>query len=176
MKGALPAVGPLIALGLLILRRRRYRPVTLSVAILVLAVIYSWWPMFPGHLPWLYRLQHVAVYGLLGWVFARSLAPTRVALRTHWPWTIHGPLSTRAVRDTPSVRRVWGILFTVLTSIQIVLFAFAKFGVFPLVAGLIVGQYFTGRREFPDMRRACFLDGLRPFPASPEGAAVVRHG
>jgi len=183
--GVALAVGPLLVFAVILGWRSRLRLPSVLLCALAGVLVYRYWPLLAEHFPWLYLLQQAGAYGLLGLMFARSLAADRVPLCTHWATLVHGPLAPAVAHYTRAVTVVWAALFAFITFTMVVLFAlaplpvwsaFANFCAFPLIVAMFVGEYAVRNRVLPNMRHAGIFAGPRAFLNSGRDTAGARRG
>nr|UXE44226.1 hypothetical protein Hi04_10k_c1511_00015 [uncultured bacterium] len=138
-------------------------------------LIVGFWPALRQNYPLINLVQDSSVYGLLGFTFARSLMPGRVALCTRLADREHGPLSAHEVRYTRQVTAAWALFFFVITAASILLFAaaplriwslFINFCVLPLVGAMFIAEYQVRRRVLPGVKRTGLLATLRVYLAA----------
>ena len=175
--GALVAIGPVGAVALIFLWRSQ-RVLGLAVWLAAAALIAVHWYELTRHFVWLYLLQQVALYGLLGIYFGRTLAAGGVPLCTQMAQHVHGTLSAAALRYTRQVTVAWTLLFALTTVALLILFyaappivwsAFANFGAPALMALMFALENWVRRLALPGMEHAGLLATIR-------ASAAVGHG
>ena len=183
--GAILAIAPLWFAALILAWRSSRRWLGLVACGLAALLAYGGWDSLKNHYTWLYLIQQVGAYALLGITFGRSLALHRVPLCTRFATRVHGPLSASVTRYTRSVTVAWTVFFAVMSSALLLLFVaaplavwsvFANFCVAPLVALMFVGEYLVRHRVLPDMQHASILDTVRAVSrGAGAGSVTVPH-
>jgi len=173
--GAALALAP-IAVVAAILAWRTAPPVVAALFYAGLAgLIVALWPVLRQNYPLINLVQDSSVYCLLGFTFARSLMPGRVALCTQLADKEHGPLSAQEVRYTRQVTAAWTLFFFLITAASILLFVvaplriwslFINFCVLPLVGAMFIAEYQVRRRVLPGVKRSGLLAALRAYLAA----------
>ncbi len=168
--GAILAVAPLWLAALILAWRSSRRRLGLLACGLAAVLAYAVWDSLKSHFAWLYLIQQVGAYGLLGISFGRSLGPHQVPLCTRFATLVHGKLSAPATRYTRSVTVAWTMFFTAMSSALLLLYVaaplavwsvFANFCAAPLVALMFIGEYLVRHRVLPDMQHVSILDTVR---------------
>jgi uncharacterized membrane protein len=173
--GAALALTP-IAVVAAILAWRTAQPAVAALLYAGLAgLIVGLWPVLRQNYPLVSLVQDSSVYGLLGFTFARSLMPGRVALCTQLADKEHGPLSVQEVRYTRQVTAAWTVFFFVVAAVSILLFVsaplriwsfFINFCALPLVGAMFIAEYQIRRRILPGVKRTGLLATLRVYRAA----------
>lgn len=168
--GALLALAPVwVAAVVLAWRSRHRRAGMLACASLAVLALVEW-KYLRSHFSWLYLMQQVGAYALLGLSFGRTLTEGRVPLCTRFATLAHGSLSADAVRYTRSVTRAWTIFFGAMSATLLIGYfaaplriwsAFANFCTAPLVGLMFIGEYLVRLRVLPDMQHASILGTVR---------------
>ncbi len=160
--GAVLAIGPVGLLALMFLWRTQHLP-GLVVWLVAVALIASQWQPLRAHFAWLYLIQQVGLYALLGVFFGRTLARGRVPLCTQMALHVHGTMSAAAQRYTRRVTLAWTVFFAMLASALIILFvagplrvwsAFANFGAPLLMVLMFVIENAVRRFALPGLPHA----------------------
>lgn len=180
--GALLAIGP-IGLVALAFSWRALRLPGLAAWLLAAALMAAHWPELKAHFVWLYLIQQVGLYALLGVYFGRTLASGSVPLCTQMAQHVHGTLSAAALRYTRQVTAAWTLFFAIITLALMMLFyaaplwvwsAFANFGAPVLVVLMFVVENRVRRLALPDMEHAGIIATLRASAAVGFGTAGHR--
>jgi len=168
--GAFLAIAPLWLAAVILAWRSSRRQLGLVACGLAGLVSFAGWGNLKNHFAWLYLIQQVGAYALLGVSFARSLGLNRVPMCTRFAALVHGTLSTSATRYTRSVTVAWTIFFAAMSGTLLLLYVaaplavwsvFANFCAAPLVALMFIGEYLVRHRVLPDMQHASILDTIR---------------
>jgi len=168
--GAVLAIAPLWLAAVILAWRSSRRQLGLVACGLAGLVSFAGWGNLKNHFAWLYLIQQVGAYALLGVSFARSLGQNRVPMCTRFAALVHGTLSTSATRYTRSVTVAWTIFFAAMSGTLLLLYVaaplavwsvFANFCAAPLVALMFIGEYLVRHRVLPDMQHASILDTIR---------------
>ena len=188
--GALLAIGP-VALFALLLAWRTLRAAGLALWLLAAAIIAAYRGELQSHFVWVYLIQQVGLYGLLGLAFGRTLARGCVPLCTQMALRVHGALAEEALRYTRQVTLAWTVLFAITTLTLLLLFfaaplsywsAFANFGAPLAVIVVFAAENAVRYRALPDMQHAGLLAtvqasaavGVGGFRAPPMNAGELR--
>jgi uncharacterized membrane protein len=181
--GALLAIGPIGLFALAFAWRSGRRLVGLIAWLLATTLIAAHWRQLKAQFVWVYLIQQVGIYGLLGLAFGRTLALNRVPLCTQMALRVHGALSTDALRYTRLVTVAWTLLFAVTTATVIFLFlaaplkiwsAFANFGIPLLVMIMFLIENRVRRRALPNMAHIGVIATIRASAAGGFGAMEFR--
>jgi uncharacterized membrane protein len=180
--GAILAIAPLWFAAVFLAWRSNWRRIGLLACGLAVLFAYLAWDDLRSHFAWLYLLQQVGAYALLGISFGRSLGQARVPLCTHFATLVHGPLSAAATRYTRAVTVAWTVFFAGMSSTLLLLYmvvplaawsVFANFCTAPLVALMFVGEYVVRHRVLPDMRHASIIDTIRAVSRGAGAASIT---
>lgn len=180
--GAVLAIAPPLALGVGLAWRSGYRLVSLAIAALVAALIFSCWQILERNFPLVYLLEDVGFYGLLSVSFARSLVRGRVPLCTYWADLVHGPLPALVARYTRKTTAAWALFFALIGAASLALYlysplrvwsAFSYFLTFPLVVLMFIGEYAVRRRVLPPLHRTSLLDSVLVYLDSSRRTRIV---
>ena len=181
--GALLAIGPLGLFALVFAWRSAHRVAGLLAWLLTAAVIAAQWHQLKAQFVWVYLLQQVGIYGLLGLTFGRTLALNRVPLCTQMALRVHGALNAGALRYTRLVTVAWTLFFAVTTAMLIFLFlaaplkiwsVFANFGIPLLVIIMFLIENRVRRRLLPNMAHVGVIATIRASAAGGFGAVERR--
>jgi uncharacterized membrane protein len=173
--GAALALAPLTVVATILAWRSAPPAVAALLFAGLLGLLIGVWPVLRQNYPLLNLVQDSSVYGFLGFTFARSLLPGRVALCTRLADREHGPLSTHEVRYTRRVTAAWTLFFFAVTAVSILLFVSAplriwslyiNFCVLPLVGAMFVAEYLVRRRVLPGVKRTGLLATVRVYLAT----------
>src|ERR1700735_371364 len=92
------ALGPVLAVGLLLVWRWTHRPIVALLAAAATAMLlHHYWPVLEQNFAVVYLLQEGGFYSLLAASFGRSLLGDRAALCTQLVDQINGPLTAQEV-------------------------------------------------------------------------------
>jgi uncharacterized membrane protein len=164
--GVALALGPLLAVGLLLVWRWTRLGVALLAAAVVGIILSHYWPVLEKNFSVVYLLQEGGFYSLMGASFGQSLLGRRVALCTQLADKVHGPLTPQEVRYTRRVTAAWSLFFISITAATVGLFLFAplriwslfaNFCVLPLIGLMFVAEYAVRRRVLPQVPRRGIL-------------------
>jgi uncharacterized membrane protein len=173
--GAALSVGPVLALGVVVLWRSLPPLIALPASVAAAALLYDCWPLFEKNFSVVYLLQECTMYGLLAFGFWRSLGSGSIPLCTRLADQVHGPLNAEERRYTRNVTLAWAIFFTALTAVTALLYfaapravwsAFVNFAALPLVAVMFAAEYAVRRRVLPPAFHGGILATVRVFLAS----------
>ena len=169
------ALGPVLAVGLLLLWRGTHLWVALLGAAAAAVFLHHYWPALEKNFAVVYLLQEGGFYSLLAASFSVSLLGDRVALCTQIADKVHGPLTPQEVRYTRRVTAAWALFFILITGATFGLFLFAplhiwslfaNFCVLPLIGLMFVGEYAVRRRALPQVPRRGILAAVRVYFAN----------
>jgi uncharacterized membrane protein len=173
--GVALALGPLLAVGLVLIWRWTHLAVALLGAAAVGVVLRHYWPMLEKNFSVVYLLQEAGFYGLMAASFGQSLLGGRVALCTQLADKVHGPLTPQEVLYTRRVTAAWTLFFILITAATLSLFVFAplriwslfaNFCVLPLIGLMFVAEYAVRQRVLPQVPRPGILAAVRVYFAS----------
>jgi uncharacterized membrane protein len=166
------ALGPVLAVGLLLVWRWTHVGVALLAAAAAGMVLRHYWPVLEKNFSVVYLLQEGGFYSLMAASFGRSLRGGRVALCTQLADKMHGPLTPQEVRYTRRVTAAWALFFILITAATVGLFLFAplriwslfaNFCVLPLIGLMFVAEYAVRRRVLPQAPRRGILAAVRVY-------------
>jgi uncharacterized membrane protein len=166
------ALGPVLAVGLLLVGRWTHVGVALLAAAAVGVALRHYWPVLEKNFSVVYLLQEGGFYSLMAASFGRSLRGPRVALCTQLADKVHGPLTPQEVAYTRRVTAAWTLFFLSITAATVGLFLFAplriwslfaNFCVLPLIGLMFVGEYAVRRRKLPQVPRRGILAAVRVY-------------
>jgi uncharacterized membrane protein len=181
--GALLAIGPLSLIALVLAWRSTQRVLGLTAWLLAAVSIAARWQELKAQFVWVYLIQQVGVYSLLGLSFGRTLALDRVPLCTQMALRVHGTLCADALRYTRQVTIAWTLFFAATTATLLVLFlaaplrvwsAFANFGAAILVVFMFAIENRVRRRVLPNMTHAGVIATIRASAVCGFGAVERR--
>jgi uncharacterized membrane protein len=121
------------------------------------------------YLPWLYFLQHVAMFLALAAWFAASLRPGRNALVTRFALLVEGTLSPAGLAYTRGVTLAWALFCAATAAISALLFflapltvwsLFANLLTLPLVGAMFVAEYLVRVRVCPELGHGSLARGV----------------
>jgi uncharacterized membrane protein len=169
------ALGPVLAVGLVLVWRWTHIAVALLAAAAVGIVLRHYWPVLEKNFSLVYLLQEGGFYSLMAASFALSLLGRREALCTRLADKVHGPLTPQEVRYTRRVTAAWALFFILITAATLGLFVFAplriwslfaNFCVLPLIGLMFVAEYAVRRRALPQVPRRGILAAVRVYFAN----------
>jgi len=169
------ALGPVVAVGLLLLWRWTHLWVALLGAGAAAVFLRHYWPVLEKNFAVVYLLQEGGFYSLMAASFGVSLLGARVALCTQLADKVHGPLTPQEVRYTRRVTAAWALFFILITAATVGLFLFAplriwslfaNFCVLPLIGLMFVAEYAVRRRVLPQVPRRGILAAVRVYFAN----------
>ena len=170
------ALGPLLAVALLLVRRWAGPWAAAGAAAGSVLLLSLYWPVLEKDFSVVYLLQEGGFYSLMAASFGRSLFGQRVALCTRVADKVHGPLTAQEVLYTRRVTAAWALFFGSITAATLGFFLFAplrtwslfaNFCVLPLIGLLFVAEYAVRRRALPKAPRPGILAAVRVYFASP---------
>lgn len=143
---------------------------------LAAGVIALWflWDRLERNFPFLLLAQQLSMWGILCFMFARTLRAGRTALCTGWADRLHGPLTPAERRYSRHVTLAWSVFFAAMGIISAMLFAFASPQVWsafnnlwslPLIAAMFIGEYLVRLRALPHTAHASLFAALRLYAA-----------
>lgn len=168
--GALLAIGPVSLIALLLAWRSAQRLLGLAAWVFAAVSIAAYWHELKAQFVWVYLIQQVGIYSLLGLTFGRSLATNGVPLCTQMARREYGTLSPDAIRYTRQVTLAWTIFFALTTATLLLLFfaaplkvwsAFANFGVTILVILMFVAESRLRLLALPNMKHGGLISTIR---------------
>lgn len=122
-----------------------------------------------AYLPWLYLLQHAAMFVALAAWFAASLRPGRDARVTRFALLAEGTLSPRGLAYTRRVTLAWALFCAAMAAASGLLFflaplaawsLFANVLTLPLVGAMFVAEYLVRARACPELARGGLAPGV----------------
>ncbi len=178
--GVVLALGPVLAVGLLLVWRWAHALVALLAAAALAVLLLHYWPLLEKNFSMVYLVQEGGFYSLMALSFGQSLLGGRVALCTQLADKAHGPLTSQEVFYTRRVTAAWALFFVLITAVTLGLFVFAplrtwslfaNFCVVPLIGLMFVAEYVVRRRVLPQVRRQGILAAVRVYFASSRQAS-----
>ena len=169
------ALGPPLAIGLLLIWRWTRLSLALLAAAAAALLLHNYWPVLERNFPMVYLLQEGGFYSLMALSFGQSLLGRRPALCTQLADKVHGPLTAQEVRYTRRVTAAWALFFVLITAATLILYAFfslavwslfANFCVLPLIGLMFAGEYAIRRRALPQLPRRGILAAVRVYFAN----------
>ena len=173
--GVALALGPLAAVGLLLIWRWTHWIAALLAAAALGVILHHYWPVMERNFPLVYLLQEGGFYSLMALSFGKALLGPGEALCTRLADKVHGPLTPQEVRYTRRVTAAWALFFVLITAATLYLYAFAtlrlwslfaNFCVLPLIGLMFAGEYAIRRRVLPQVPRRGILAAVRVYFAS----------
>jgi uncharacterized membrane protein len=168
--GALLALGPVGLIALVLAWHSPRRVLGLTAWLIAAMSITAKWHELTTHFVWIYLMQQVSLYSLLGLSFGQSLARGRIPLCTRMARREYGTLPANAIRYTRQVTLAWTIFFAVTTVTLLLLFfaaplkvwsAFANFGAIILVILMFAIENRIRLRALPDMTHGGLISTIR---------------
>ena len=169
------ALGPPLAIGLLLIWRWTRLSLALLAAAAAALLLHNYWPVLERNFPMVYLLQEGGFYSLMALSFGQSLLGRRPALCTQLADKLHGALTAQEVRYTRRVTAAWALFFVLITAATLILYAFfslavwslfANFCVLPLIGLMFAGEYAIRRRALPQLPRRGILAAVRVYFAN----------
>lgn len=169
------ALGPVLAVGLLVLWRCAQFWAVVPAAAAAAGLLYRYWPVLEQNFSLVFLLQEGGFYSIMAASFGQSLFGPHVALCTQLANRVHGPLNAAEVLYTRRVTAAWALFFALITLATLCLFAFAplriwslfaNFCVLPLIGLMFVVEYAVRRRVLPEVPRPGILAAVRVYFAS----------
>jgi uncharacterized membrane protein len=166
------ALGPVLAVGLLLVWRWAHLGAALLAAAAAGMILRHYWPVLEKNFAVVYLLQEGGFYSVMAASFGHSLLGPRVALCTQLADKVHGPLTPQEVRYTRQVTAAWALFFLFITAATVGLFRFAplriwslfaNFCVLPLIGLMFVAEYAVRRRVLPQVPRRGILAAVRVY-------------
>ena len=130
------------------------------------------WPLLTRHIGWLYFLEHVTIFGLLGLLFGRSLMRNHTPLCTQIGAVLHERMSERSIHYTRQVTVAWTIFFSASVGVSALLFFFASFEAWsffanvlgmPLMGALFAGEFAVRCHVLPPEERGSLLGTIQAW-------------
>ena len=173
--GVFLALGPVLAVALLLLWRWTHPLVVLLAGAAAAMLLRHYWPVLENNFSVVYLLQEGGFYSLMAASFGQSLRKGDVALCTQLADQLHGPLTPQETLYTRRVTAAWALFFVLITAATVGFFLFAplsiwslfaNFCVLPLIGIMFVGEYAVRRRALPQAPRRGILAAVRVYFAS----------
>jgi uncharacterized membrane protein/SAM-dependent methyltransferase len=177
--GALLAIGPISVFALL-LAWRSLRAAGLALWLCAAALVVAYWGRLQANFVWVYLLQQLGLYGLLGLAFGRTLTRAQLPLCTQMALRVHGTLKPDALRYTRRVTLAWTVLFALIAAALVSLFfaapltawsAFSNFGAPLAIIAMFAAEHLVRYRALPDMAHSGLIQTLRASAAVGFGSA-----
>ena len=168
----MPALAPMLTLGLVLLWRWSGALIASSAAAAAAYLLHSFWPLFAQNFSIVYLVQQIGFYSIMAFTFGRSLRKGSVPLCTQLADKVHGPLSPLELRYTRQVTLAWVIFFLCSVAANFLLFEFAPLRVWsvfvnfcslPLILLMFVAEYAVRRRVLPQVHRNGLIATLRVY-------------
>ena len=169
---ALAIVGPMLALAGLLAWQRGQRLLA-ALALLATATLawHAWrgGGLAPGSI---YVAQHVAIHGLLAFVFGLTLVGGRESLVTALARRVHGAMTPTMAAYSRKVTVVWTVYFVAMALLSLALYALAPFATWAAFANLatplamvvlFVGEYLLRYRLHPEFERATLSQAIHAY-------------
>ncbi|WP_028535256.1 hypothetical protein [Paludibacterium yongneupense] len=168
--GAVFAIAPMLAVGLLAGWRTRWRGAALLGTVLAIAGMWRVFPLVERHFNWVYFIQNAGTNGALGMVFGLTLLPGALPICTRFSRMLGEAQSPRMDRYTRGVTLAWTLFFATITALSTLLFfaapvwvwsTFANLLYFPLLAAMFACEYALRRRRFPHVAQQTLAQAMR---------------
>jgi uncharacterized membrane protein len=181
--GALLAIAPVGLIALILAWRSAQRLLGLTAWLIAAVSVAAYWHSLRAQFVWVYLIQQVGIYSLLGLSFGRTLSLNRVPLCTQIALRVYGTLPADALRYTRQVTIAWTLFFAVTTVTLLFLFmaapvrvwsAFATFGTTTLVILLFAIENRVRRLVLPNMRHVGVIATIHASAAGGFGAVERR--
>lgn len=167
----------LLPLALLLTGLAWRKHVALGTLAASAAAVLLWfaWPLLRREFTLIFLLQQASMWGLLLYMFARSLRRGETPLCTHWADLLHGPLSAAELRYTRRVTLAWCGFFAAMMIIGASLYflaspqawsAFNNLWALPLLACMFVGEYLVRHVALPRTAHVGLLAAIRLYSSS----------
>jgi uncharacterized membrane protein len=166
------AVLPLLALALALAWRSPQRPVMLLLCGLACLAFYVSRNWLVAHSNWLFFLEHVGTYSLLGATFGRTLLRGRTPMISQFAAIVHGELSPALMAYTRSATWAWTLYFAGIAGLSLLLFWFAPIAIWstfayllgiPLLTLMFAAEYAARCYVLPPGERAGPLEAIRAY-------------
>lgn len=181
LAGAIVAVGPVLALAVLIAWRSSQRVAGFAAVLACVALLWAARDLVEQHFSWVYFVQHAGTNALLAVVFGRTLRSGQTPLCTRLAEFVHRPaVPPVVVRYTRQVTVAWTLFFAVSATLSTSLFALAPVEVWsfyanllgmPLVGLMFVGEYLVRCRVLPREHRPSLMDTVRAYRQTNKSSA-----
>jgi uncharacterized membrane protein len=174
--GAALALGPVLAIGFVLIWRWSGALPGLVAAAAAAFLVRHYWPLFTRNFSIVYLIQQCGFYAIMAFGFGRSLLKGRVPLCTQLADKIHGPLSAAELRYTRKVTIAWVVFFLLNMAVTGLLFAFAPLRIWslfvnflsvPLILLMFGAEYAVRRRALPQVQTSSLIATLRMYFANP---------
>ena len=174
--GAALALGPVLAIGFVLIWRWSGALPGLLAAAAAAFLVRHYWPLFTRNFSIVYLIQQCGFYAIMAFGFGRSLLKGRVPLCTQLADKIHGPLSAAELRYTRKVTIAWVVFFLLNMAVTGLLFAFAPLRIWslfvnflsvPLILLMFGAEYAVRRRALPQVQTSSLIATLRMYFANP---------
>ena len=135
---------------------------------------------FEGPLRLMLAVPHATVYGVLLWIFGRTLLRGRDALVTRVARRVHGAIAPEIEAYTRAVTLAWCLFFAGQVAVSALLFAFAPLEAWslfvnvlnvPLLVLMFGAEYLYRVTRYPDHPRTTIPGMLRAFAKDASGTA-----
>lgn len=152
------ACAPMAVAGAGYARESRLGLVLFLAGLAVVAFLAWIWPTLRNPASWLYFLQHIAINGVLGLLFGRTLIGARRPLCTTLAGLVHERVSPMLAGYTRRVTVAWTSFFALTVALSALLFflapieawsVFANLLTLPLVAAMFIVENAVGRHVLP---------------------------
>jgi len=175
LQGALVALAPLLALGLVLAWRSQQRALMLALSLAACAVIYGLKNWLIAHYNWVFLLQHAGTYALLCVAFGKTLQRGGTPMISRFATIVHGSLTPALTRYTRAATWSWTFYFGATAGLSLLLFWLAPVAVWstfanllgmPLLGLMFVGEYAARCYALPASERAGPLAAIRAYHQS----------
>lgn len=174
--GGLLALAPIVAAALSLAWRSPHRPWMLALLGAGAVLLAAGWGTIEQHYSHIYWIEHAGTQCLLGWMFARTLAPGREPMCSFFARMVHGKLTPALARYTRQITSAWVVFFCGMASMSTLLYftaplaswsLFANFMTAPLTGLMFLGEYLVRRRVLPNLEHVDILMAVKAFWKSP---------
>ena len=176
LAGALVAVGPVLALAVLMAWRSSQPMAGLLLVIVASCLLWAARDFVEQHFSWVYFVQHAGTNALLAGLFGRTLRAGETPLCTRLAEMVHRPTVPPIVaRYTRQVTVAWTVFFALSAVLSTLLFAAAPVEIWsfyanllgmPLVGLMFVGEYLVRCRVLPREHRPTLMETVRAYRQS----------
>jgi uncharacterized membrane protein len=183
LAGAALALGPVAVTGVWLAWASRFRVPALLLCALAFGGLYAAREVLASNFAWVTLIQHAGTFAVLTGVFGRTLAPGRTPMVSLFARRVHGPLAPRLAHYTRRVTQVWTLVFALLATVSLALFASGQIAAWSLFANVLTPaliptvflvEYLVRRTILPRELQTGLIDSVRSaWPAFDDW--LVRH-
>lgn len=113
--GAALSVAPVLSIAVVLLWWASWRLTALLLAALSSLLLYRNWPLIERNYEWADLVQQCGIYGLVAWVFARSLFGDRIPLCTQLAQQMYGEYTPTESVYLRRATAAWAIFYGLMT-------------------------------------------------------------